>query len=147
MEELIKKAYRIALVSYYGVFIGAILIALLGFKVSQHSFVFPEETVTVISTLSYLFLIISIPLILWLYNKKISNMTTNATERVSFYGKWIKVRVFTIGAGLFLNIFLFYLFHSYSFLYAAGISAIALLFCKPNKNTIENELIIPEEED
>ncbi len=145
MEENIKKAYRVALASYYSIFAGAILVAFIGYKISQYSFVFSEETTTAISTLSFIFLIVSIPVVLLLYNQKIRKMTTDENMRFSFYIKWIRIRVFTIGFGLFVNILLFYLFQERSFLYAAGISAVALLFCRPNKNTIENELTIPEE--
>ncbi len=147
MEEKIKKVYRIALASYYSMFASAILVAFIGFKISRDSFNFNEEITTAISTLSIIFLVVSIPLILWLYNQKITKITTiHKDVRYSFYIKWIKIRIFTVGFGLLINILLFYLFHSYSFLYAAGISAVAMLFCKPNKNTIENELTIIEED-
>ena len=145
MEQLINKAYKKANLYYYTVFVKAVLFALLGYLANKHYpnlFVFTEETKTVVSTIAYLYLVGSIPLALWMFSKKVAQLIEieDLNIRYQKYMNWVTIRIALIGVGFVINIVLFYMFHSSSFLYAAAIAAVAMLFCKPNKRNIDKEL-------
>ena len=52
------------------------------------------------------------------------------------------LRVCLVGFIFVFNLVLFYLCYDFNFLYAAGIGAIALLFCKVNSDEVKEKLEI-----
>lgn len=145
MEQLIEKSYKKANKYYYSIFALAIAVALLGYWINTNYplfFNFSEATKTVVSSIAYLYLVGSIPLALWLFSKKVATLIQieDLSARYEEYMKWVMVRMGLIGLSFVVNIIFGYMFQSSSFLYAAAIAAVAMLFCKPNKVNIDKEL-------
>lgn len=143
MEALVEKAYRKAIVLYYLIYVKVILLALLGYWLNKN-FVFElsKPLVTGISTLTMLYLLGSIFGAFYFYNKKVQQMPDikDLDARFAVYVKWLRLRLILVGANFVLNVALYYLLHDKSFLYAAAIGAVAMVFCKPNKVNIDKEL-------
>ncbi len=145
MDELIEKAYKKSRFYYYTIFAKALFFALIGYMFNMQYpglLYFSDNTITIISSFAYVYLLSSIPFALWWYSKKIAVVATieNTDERYAKYMYWVLFRQIVIGASFVGNIILLYLLHSNSFLYAAAIGAVGMIFCKPNKNSIEREL-------
>ncbi len=78
------------------------------------------------------------------YGKYVCNKIKKADEEVKFarYYKMALLRILLIGLGVSFGIVAFYLLQGYqSMILCAGISAIGLIFCKPNARKIELELL------
>ena len=63
------------------------------------------------------------------------------------YEKGAVLRLLAIGVGLVGSVILFYITNNISMIYCVGITAIALLFCKPSEDKIIADLKLDEEED
>jgi len=143
MEKLILKANKKVNFYFYITLITAIVFISLGYWLNKSfALSIPAKTAMILSTVTMLYLVSSIPFALWFCNKKIAalSLMENADNRYVEYLKWIKIRMMVVSSNFFINIALYYFMHTTSFVYAAGIGAIALIFCKPNKVTIEKEL-------
>lgn len=108
------------------------------------------SSLTGVSTISIMYLMASIFGAFYLYNNRIKTLhkLQNEEFRMLAYTKWLYARLFLVGVNITLNAVLYSLTVEKTFLFAAGIGAVALLFCQPNKNNIENELYpITEKED
>lgn len=148
MEELLVKAYKRSSLYYYAVFATAVVFAAIGYFLNIKTpelFHFSNQTVTITSTIAYLYLVASIPFALWFFNKKLTVVAaiTDLTDRFKSYINLHKTRIFLVGFNFVGNIILLYVLHNKSFLYAAAIGAVAMLFCKPNKISIEKEFNPP----
>jgi hypothetical protein len=150
MDELILKANKKVNLYFYIGLIAALVLISIGYLLNKSfTLSIPAKTGVILSTITMLYLVSSIPFALWFSNKKIAALSSieNIDNRYVEYMTWIKIRMAVVGSNLFINIVLYYFMHTTSFVYAAGIGAIALIFCKPNKVTIEKELnIITETE-
>jgi hypothetical protein len=60
--------------------------------------------------------------------------------------KWVYLRLAIVGSNMLVNLFFLSAFQNQSFLYAAGIAAIAMIFCRPEKAVFERELTILKED-
>lgn len=128
---------------YYLIFVAAILMAAGGYWMNHHfPFEMSKSAIMGVSTITMLYLMGSIVGGFYFFNKKVKQLPEIKDEQSRFavYMKWVKLRLILIGINFVLNVALYYLAHDKSFLYAAGIGAVAMLFCKPNKLTIEREL-------
>ncbi len=140
-----KKIRTVLTLFYYGTMIAAVLVALLAYwLVIKNGFALdPASSMGLkISYAVMLYVIVSVPLSLGLFNKKVNKLKDleNKAEQERQYlqiGKW---RMVCIGLGLLLGVFFFYLLQEQSLLFCAGIAAIALYFCKPTTGKIENDL-------
>lgn len=65
----------------------------------------------------------------------------DSDEKLREYKHWSIIRIVLIGIGVLLGIAAFYLLKTYqSMLWCAGISLIALYFCKPSEGRVQQEL-------
>ncbi|MBO7337353.1 MAG: hypothetical protein J6W49_02355 [Paludibacteraceae bacterium] len=144
-----KKAYRWSLLMYYGVFVLVLLCACFGYMLQTKTQPLDKNVETVISSISYLYLMASIPFALWYSNKKVGKLgkVEDDEQRYKEYMRIVKLKIGLVAVAFVVNIILFYLLHSYSFLYAAGIAAVALIFCKPKEEDIAVALAKDEDED
>ena len=108
-----------------------------------------QEVVIHHRLISYLYLMASIPFALWYSNKKVGKLgkVEDDEQRYKEYMRIVKLKIGLVAVAFVVNIILFYLLHSYSFLYAAGIAAVALIFCKPKEEDIAVALAKDEDED
>lgn len=137
-----KKAYRWSLLMYYGTFILALAAGAIGYNLQEYTGIIEKTTETVVSSISYIYLLCAIPFALWFFSKQVEKLgkEEDDDERYRKYMKLAGLRIGMIAVVFVVNIVLFYLLHSYSFLYAAGIGAVALLFCKPREEDITTAL-------
>lgn len=148
-KQFEKKAYIWSLLMYYGVFVLVLLCACFGYMFQTHTPPIEKNTETIISTISYLYLMASIPFALWYSNKKVNTLgkIEDDEQRYNEYMKIVKLKIGLVAVAFVVNIILFYLLHSYNFLYAAGIAAVALIFCKPKEEDIAVALSKDDEEE
>ncbi len=133
---------------YYGVMAAAVLVAVLGYYlvVKADFRMDPASDLSLkISYLVILYVILSVPLSLALFNKQLKKIRAIEVEneRLRAYLKAGKLRILFIGLGHVLGIFFFYMLQEQSLLFAAGIAVIALYFCKPTQANIEHNLTEP----
>lgn len=143
MEEFVQIAFKKSRMYYYLVFALGVLIAGVGYWLNtEYVIEISKESGTMLSTITMMYLIGSIPGALWFFSKKVKVITDieGHQQRLNEYLKWVKIRLALVGANFIINIALFYTMHATSFLYAAAIGGIAMLFCKPNLQTIDKEI-------
>jgi len=143
-----KKTLTKITIAYYVVYIAAVLAATAGYYILREGFSIDVQSQTGITLSSALiiFIIGSIPVTLGLfhrYSKKIAALEDVET-RVKKYEMASYLRLTIIGLGLIFGVLFFYILHSQSMLFCAGIAAIALFFCKPSKSKMINDIDIDE---
>lgn len=141
MKELTKKLNF----WYYGAFVKAILVALLGYYCLKYNWLVmtPDAPASVhIYTIIILYVIITIPVALKLFSLYVKKLAliTDETEKLARYKKYAQIRITVITLGLLFALFFYYTLQQDSLLWVGGISAISLYFCKPTLVKIENDL-------
>ncbi len=134
---------------YYGLYVLAIAFAATGYSwFSGKEALIAEQSTsgTVITSIYILFLILSIPLSLKLFNTKVKKLSAlrDEEEKINKYKTFSIWRLLIIGSNLLVGIILFYLLNSRSMIFCAGIAAIALVFCKPAEMKMASDLHIDE---
>jgi hypothetical protein len=149
MEKIVK---RIGLV-YYLIYTSTILTTIAGYLLTMNSdenFDSKSELGIALKSIIILYTLISLPLALGGFFRMTKKWIAieNENEKFNQYKKGAIIRLSLIGFGLIASIIVFYLFRTdISFIYCAGISAIALLFCKPSEAKMTNELHLDNSED
>lgn len=146
-----KKTLQNIAIAYYAVYVAAILSAMLGYYILKSGYTvdpLSQWGVTISSALIIL-IIGSIPATLAVFHKLTKKWAklTNEEEMFRKYRKAAIIRILIIGLGLVAGILFFYILNSQSMIFCAGISAIALFFCKPNEGKIVSDLKLNEPED
>ncbi len=139
-----KKTLTKITIAYYVVYIAAVLAATAGYYILKEGVSIDAQSQTgiTISSALIIFIIGSIPVTLGLfhrYSKKIATLE-DVQIRLKKYEIASYLRLTIIGLGLILGVLFFYILHSQSMLFCAGIAAIALFFCKPSKSKMINDI-------
>ena len=139
-----KKTLTKITIAYYVVYIAAVLAATAGYYILKEGVSIDAQSQTgiTISSALIIFIIGSIPVTLGLfhrYSKKIATLE-DVQIRLKKYEMASYLRLTIIGLGLILGVLFFYILHSQSMLFCAGIAAIALFFCKPSKSKMINDI-------
>lgn len=144
MKKLLKKLTF----QYYLVYVAATLTAVIGFQLNRSGvFIDPASSLGIaLNSILIIFLIGSIPITLAIFNKKAKQwaLLEDVQERFMRYRKGSEIRLLIIGLGFILGVLFFFLTNSQSMIFCAGISAIALFFCKPAEVKIISELQIED---
>ncbi len=143
-----KKTLTKITIAYYIVYIAAVVAATAGFYLLREgvSIDVQSQTGIALSSVLIIYIIGSIPVTLGLfhrYSKKIATLE-DVQIRVKKYEIASYLRLTIIGLGLILGVLFFYILHSQSMLFCAGIAAIALFFCKPSQSKMLTDLDIDE---
>lgn len=95
-----------------------------------------------ISTVYLIYLLISIPVALYLFYKYTLKLRKETDEFIQFqkYKKASNIRLWVVGIGLIIGVILVYVLRSQSMIFTAAIAAIALYFCKPSGVKMIREL-------
>lgn len=133
-----KKTLKTLSIIYYLFYLGALIVALLGYylagKMNMH---IDEKSLTgiTISSIFIIYLVVSIPVSLGVFHyfTKKWALLEDRQIKLKNYEKGAKIRIIAIGTSVLIGIFLFYLLNSKSMLFSALIAAIALIFCKPSE--------------
>ena len=144
MKQVLKKLTLV----YYLVYIAAILVALLGFQLVRSGVIIHSQSQAgiIISSILIISIIGSIPITLAVFNKKTKQwaLMEDVPRKLALYSKASVIRIMIIGSGFLFGVLFFFLLNSQSMIFCAGISAIALFFCKPAEVKIISELQIEE---
>lgn len=142
-----NKTLKKLQLNYYLVFLLLILTSVIGYFLSQYfSLEQNTSTKTLMQTIGIFLLLILIPLGLKLHNTKIKSIKLIEKQDIlSEYTFWSNIRLLMIAIPLVINTLFYYLTQDISMLYSAAIAAIALLFCKPTRAKIEEELNLSED--
>lgn len=144
MKKLLKKLTF----QYYLVYVAATLTALVSFQLNRSGVAIdPASSVGIaLNSILIIFLIGSIPITLAVFNKKTKQWAVleDVQERFVHYRKGSEIRLLIIGLGFVLGVLFFFLMNTQSMIFCAGISAIALFFCKPAEVKIISELQIED---
>jgi len=150
MENKIKKALNSITMTYYVMYIAAIFTSFFIYYLNSKSLniVVDKETSIAVSSLIILYVIGSIPFALagFFYLSKKWAVIPAKEDRLIKYTKYAQLRLVIIGLGLLMGIVAFYILGESSMIFCAGMSAIALIFCKPSMIKIINELDLESED-
>jgi|ERR1035437_2416230 DMSO reductase anchor subunit len=145
MERIVKKIN----LSYYLIYTLTILSTIVGYIITQTR----ETTIDVKSPLSItlssiviIYIIISIPAALAIFNRNIKKYISieedyKKMEKYTSAATW---RILAVGFGLVLSVVVFYIIRTESMIFCAGISALALIICKPTPGKINSDLKLDE---
>lgn len=130
---------------YYCTFVAAIVAATLGyFCLSRDWLVIEKGTAanTAIYSIVILYVICTTPLVLKFFRHFVAKIRRIADENVrrKRYICLVASRLAVVTLGLMASLFFYYVLRENSLLWLAGISAIALYFCKPTRDKIEQDL-------
>lgn len=143
-----KQLNRQLIIVYYSIYVAAILVVFLSYYVLKIGWqINPQSELGIyISQVFYLLLIISIPLTLATFNKKVKKwaLLEDVNEKLRLYKKAAFIRLLIIGSGFLLGLIFYMSMRTNSMLFAAAISAVILLFCKPTEVKLITDLQLEE---
>jgi len=146
----LKKVLSSLTITYYSVFGAAFLSALAGYYILQHSMNIDSlsKAGITLSSILIIYIIGSIPVTLAYFNRilKKIRLGEDTEYKLMEYKKYGFLRIVIIGVGFVLGIQFFYILHSQSMIFCAGIAAIALVFCKPSEIKIITDLNLENED-
>ncbi len=143
-----KKTLRILNTAYYAIYLAAIIAAGIGFYILKSGFTIDPQSQTgiTISSVLIIFIIGSVPVALGTFHKycKKLSLSEHPELKIQKYQSASLLRLAVIGTALFLGVLFFYIMHSQSMIFCAGIAAIALYFCKPTQGKMLTDLNMDE---
>jgi len=149
MKKTVKNIAQV----YYIIYATTILSTVVGYMMNlqQETRIIDSKSSVgiVLSSIMILYILLSIPASLGGFHRmtKKWRVIEDETLKLAKYEKGAILRLAAIGIGLIGSVVLFYLMNDISMIYCVGITAIALLFCKPTEAKIESDLKIEEKED
>lgn len=149
MKKTIKNIAQV----YYIIYATTILSTVVGYLMNlqgQTRTIDPKSTIGIaLSSILILYIMISIPFALGGFHRMTKKWKLIDDEKLKLakYEKGAILRLVAIGSGLIGSVVLFYVMNDISMIYCVGITAIALLFCKPTEGKIESDLKMDEKED
>lgn len=156
MEIKIDRIVRQANQAYYMVYTGTVLSTLIGYylTMSREAAPDPKSQLSIsLSSVIIMYTIISIPLALWTFQKKLKTWR-NIEDPFVKQKKYIsgaQTRLALVGVSLLSSVIgHFYLYagtSNFSLIFCAGIAAIGLYFCKPTAKKVAIDLEIEEDEE
>jgi len=147
---MIKKVLNKLTLVYYGIYIAAIGLAVLGFQLHKSGFSIDDKSQLGIAISSVLIILIigSMPLTLRIFSNKTKKwaLIDDTQIKLQKYEQGSIIRLVIVGTGFLLGILFFFILNSQSMIFCAGIAAIAVFFCKPSEVKIISELKLEETE-
>ncbi len=147
IERKIKSLIGKINITYYSIYLVTVLIAVIIFLVNIGGVEVLQinETSEIgrnISTLYLIYLLGAIPFSLYGFTKRCKKWQKIEDEELMFdkYRKGSHLRILVIGLALIVGIALVYILKSKSMIFSAGMSAVALYFCKPTYRKITKDL-------
>jgi hypothetical protein len=148
---MIKQVLKKLVFRYYLVYVATLIVAATGFQLHRSGLFIDPQSVfqTVISSALIILIIGSIPITLSVFSKKAKQWAVieDVPTKLALYERGSTIRLIIIGSGFLLGVLFFFLMKppaSQSMIFCAGISAIALFFCKPAEVKIISDLQIEE---
>jgi len=148
MERIVKNIN----LTYYLIYTVTILATIIGYILTMNkanTVDFKSTFSITLSSVVILYIIVSIPAALAIFHrntKKWSEIEDRLTK-LNKYTTGATLRLLVIGSGLVFSVIAFYFLRTESMIFCAGISAIALLFCKPTEGKIISDLKLEDKEE
>jgi hypothetical protein len=143
MNSGVKMLLRITKRYYYMSYLIGLLTTLIGFWLS-YSFSFNRMNTTLIElqSIDILFLLGSLPGILWLFNRKTKELLqiSSFQKRSQRYVQWSLIRFIVVDINLVVNILLFFLLRDFSYVLCTAIVLVMLVLCHPTALKLEEEI-------
>ncbi|MBQ7697637.1 MAG: hypothetical protein IJT35_03545 [Paludibacteraceae bacterium] len=143
-KDVVKQLNRV----YYGMMAGAVLTAALMYYLIMKDVFSPIDPMSglgqVIQSIIIFLAVVSIPLGLYLFNRKCKKIRAieDETERLQAYLKAGRWRIIVVSYSMLTGIAGYYLLGGYqSMIWIAAVAAIAWYFTKPTERKIELELL------
>jgi hypothetical protein len=147
----IKLLQKKLAIFYYAVYFFAVVLVMFGYVCSKNElFITNELFVDIFKSIIIIYMLISIPLALRLFSRKIKEIAQidNQEEKFLKYLRISKMRILLISITFLVGISAFYILKKtditkpmFDFLYIAAIGAVALVFCKPAENKILSDIM------
>jgi len=147
MNRIVKKITN----AYYMIYTLTILSTIIGYLLIQN-----KEAVDVksqlsitISSLVIIYIFISIPAAIGIFHRNLKKWMEIKDEfmKLEKYSAGATWRVLIVGLGLVFSVVAFYIIRTESMIFCAGITAIALLYCKPTEGKIKSDLKLDEQDE
>lgn len=147
IERKIRMITKSITVTYYTVYlltiIAVVTIFFMTFMNTEVPKIEPLDPLAVkISSAYLIYLLISIPLALYLFHIYTQKLRKESDEFTQFkkYKKASAIRIWVVGIALIVGVLLVFFLKSQSMIFSAAIAAIALYFCKPSGVKMIREL-------
>jgi len=134
---------------YYSVYILAALLAVVGYVFHKNGFIITNSVfIDNFKIIVILYMLISIPLTLKNFSSKVKKIAQieNENEKFAKYLNISKIRIMLFAIIIHVGVISFFVLKRadlakpmFDFLYIAAIGVVALFFCNPTKNKIEND--------
>ncbi|MBQ7210251.1 MAG: hypothetical protein IJS05_05080 [Paludibacteraceae bacterium] len=149
---MIKSILKPLQIAYYGILVAALLFATLCIYLSKNNSLLLVEPSSlggqIIQSFVILYTIVSIAGgLFWFKTRcKKTKLIDDENEKLGRYKHDALIRIIVIGVGMLFGIVAFYILGGFtSMIWCAAISAIGLIFCKPNEMRIQLELLKDEQ--
>ena len=147
MERTVKKINN----AYYMIYTLTILSTIIGYLVTQNrDVVDPKSPLSIaLSSIVIIYILISLPAAISIFHRSTKKwkLIEDDFRKMNKYAAGATWRILAVGFGLVLSVVAFYFVRSESMIFCAGISAIALLYCKPTVGKITSDLKVDEPEE
>lgn len=150
MHQVSESVFRFSQRGYYLSFIAIVFAVIVGYLLGKYTNVDKtSETAIALQSLVFIVLMISLPGVLWWFNRQSRQLPALHPEemRVASYKRLIILRFIVVNLNIVLNGILFFVFADKSFFMCAAIAAVFLLFCRPGIGNIEKDLGLIQNED
>jgi len=143
-----KKTLRNLNLAYYAIYLAAEIAATAGYYILKSGFSIDPQSQTgiTISSVLIIYIIGSVPVTLGTFHRYCKKLAVSEDQafKIQKYRSASLLRLAVIGTALFLGVLFFYIMHSQSMIFCAGIAAIALYLCKPTQGKMLTDLNIDE---
>lgn len=143
-----KKTLRTLNIAYYAIYVAAVIAASTGYFILKSGITIDPQSQAgiTISSVLIIFIIGSVPVTLGTFHRYCKKLAVleNQELKIQKYQSASLLRLVIIGTALFLGVLFFYIMHSQSMIFCAGIAAIALYFSKPTQGKLLTDLNIDE---
>jgi hypothetical protein len=141
MNIVSERIYNVAQRQYYWSFAWIVLSVVVGYSLSRYiSLDKSTEAAIAVQSADIIFLLGSIPGILWLFHKQTVKADAAPDEtKIKTYHKWLIIRLVVINFNIAVNVVLLGLYADKSYFMCAAMAAVTLLFCRPEKAKILGE--------
>lgn len=148
MERIVKKIN----LAYYLIYTVTILSTIIGymFTMTRQTSIDVKSPLSItLSSIVILYILISIPAALAIFHRSTKKwaLIEDKYTKINKYTAGATWRLLIVGFGLVLSVVVFYILRTESMIFCAGISAIALFFCKPTVNKVISDLKLEEEDE
>ena len=126
--EILNKLRR----NYYFIYLLLIISAVAGFCLARYVEVSEDNKIT-IATIGIALLLVSVPYSFFYYKRQIEKLKKESEEQQQKeIERVVNIRLALVSVPLMINIILYYITANTSLIFAAGMSALILIYIKPS---------------